>query len=229
MIDLETREQAVVLHMRNGENRFAPPFVKALDEALDDVEARDPALPLVLTGQGKFFSNGLDLGWMKGAGAEGAGRLLRDVLALFGRLLAFPRITAAAINGHAFAGGGMFALAADYRVMRADRGFFCLPEVDLGMPLHPGMLALITARLPGATAHEAIVTGRRYGGVDAAAAGIVDLAVPEDEVLDRAVDRAAVGVGKSSEAISALKRGLYETTLEALGVDPGPRPDIPGL
>jgi enoyl-CoA hydratase/carnithine racemase len=229
VIDLETRENAVVLHMRSGENRFNPPFVAAMNQALDDVEGREPALPLVMTGEGRFFSNGLDLEWMTSAGAEGAGGLLKSVLALFGRVLAFPRITAAAINGHAFAGGGMFALAADYRVMRADRGFFCLPEIDLGMPLHPGMTALIASRLPGATAHEAIVTGRRYGGVEAAARGIVDEAVAEDRVLDAALERAAVGVGKSAEAMSALKRGLYEKTLEALGVDPGPRPVIPGL
>ena len=47
---------------------------------------------------------------------------------LFARVLAFPRITVAAINGHAFAGGGMLALAHDFRVMRSDRGYFCLPE-----------------------------------------------------------------------------------------------------
>ncbi|MGH0035923.1 MAG: enoyl-CoA hydratase/isomerase family protein [Myxococcota bacterium] len=218
MIDLETRDEAVVLSMRAGENRFDPPFIAALDGALDEVERGDPGRPLVLTGEGKFFSNGLDLAWMTDAGDEGAKSLLRDVLALFGRLLVFPRLTVAALNGHAFAGGGMLALAADFRVMRADRGFFCLPEVDLGMPLHPGMTALITARLPRATAHEAIVTGRRYGGTEAVAAGIVDAAAPEDGVLAGALERAAVGRRKSPETLSALKRGLYETTLEALGV-----------
>jgi enoyl-CoA hydratase/carnithine racemase len=228
-IDLEIREQAVVLHMRAGENRFDPTFIAAMNRSLDEVEAHDPALPLVLTGEGKFFSNGLDLDWMSAAGSEGAGALLVDVLALFGRVLAFPRITAAAVNGHAFAGGGMLALAADYRVMRADRGFFCLPEVDLGMPLHPGMTALITARLPGATAHEAITTGRRYGGEDARVAGIVDDAVAEDRVVEAAVGLAAVGLGKRGDVLATLKRGLYEKALEALGVDPGPPPAIPGL
>jgi enoyl-CoA hydratase/carnithine racemase len=85
----------------------------------------------------------------------------------------------------------MFALAHDDRVMRADRGFFCLPEVDIGLSFTPGMNALIAARLSPRTAHEAMTTGRRYGGIDAARAGLVEEAVEEAEVLPRALARAA--------------------------------------
>jgi enoyl-CoA hydratase/carnithine racemase len=63
-----------------------------------------------------------------------------------GRLLCFPVPTIAAINGHAFAGGFMLAFAHDYRIMRTDRGFLCLPEIDLGMGLLPGMNAIIRYR-----------------------------------------------------------------------------------
>ncbi len=227
MIEVERRTSAVVVHMRDGENRFNPAFIAALGGALDEVEAIDPALPLVLTGEGKFFSNGLDLAWMGGEGASQAGELVGDVLALFARLLEFSRLTVSAINGHAFAGGGMLALATDFRLMRADRGYFCLPEIDLGLPLHPGMTALITARLPGATAHEAIVTGRRFGGEDAVTAGIAETALPAEELLEAAIGRAAVGVGKSTETMRALKQGLYPETLAALrGAVAGNLPDL---
>ena len=64
----------------------------------------------------------------------------------------FPCITIAAINGHAFAAGAMVALAHDFRVMRNDRGFFCLPEVDIGMTFTDSMESVIKSRLSKATA-----------------------------------------------------------------------------
>ena len=67
--------------------------------------------------------------------------------ALFGKMLALPVPTVAAIQGHCFAAGAMLAVAHDFRVMRADRGFFCLPEVDIHIPFTPPMAALIQARL----------------------------------------------------------------------------------
>ena len=80
---------------------------------------------------------------------------------LFARLLAFPAYTVAALNGHTFAAGAMLALACDDRVMRTDRGYFCLPEADIGLPFTDGMAALILARLDHVAAREAMLTGRR--------------------------------------------------------------------
>ena len=63
--------------------------------------------------------------------------------------------TVAAVQGHVFAAGAMFALSHDVRVMRADRGFFCLPEVDIRIPFSTGMSALVQGRLVKQVAHEA--------------------------------------------------------------------------
>ncbi len=215
-IELERDGAVFVLHMRDGENRFRPAFLDALEGALDQVEKAPGPAALVTTGEGRFYSNGLDLAWLGGDGRDQAGPFLARVHALFARVLAFPAATVAAVNGHAFAGGGMLALAHDLRVMREDRGYFCLPEVDLGLPLQPGMTALIQARLPRRTAHEAVVTGRRYGGTDARAAGIADEAQPEASVLPRAMEIAASLAGKDRETMAVLKRGLYADTLRIL-------------
>lgn len=216
MIDLERQGDVFVLHMRAGENRFNPGFLKELGRALDEVEGAGAPLALVTTGEGKFYSNGLDLEWMGGPGKAEASAMLADVLRSFARVLAFPAYTVAAVNGHAFAGGGMLALAHDARVMRADRGYFCLPEVDLGLPLHPGMTALIQARLPGPVAHEAIVSGARYGGEAARTAGIVDETAEESRVVERAVERAQALAAKASPVMGQLKRGLYIQALAVL-------------
>lgn len=220
MIDLERQGDVFVLRMRAGENRFNPDFLKEFNGALDEVEGAGVPSALVTTGEGKFYSNGLDLEWMGGPGAAEAGTLLADVLRAFARVLTFPAYTVAALNGHAFAGGGMLALAHDARVMRADRGYFCLPEVDLGLPLHPGMTALIQARLAGPVAHEAIVSGARYGGEAAREAGIVDVIAPEAQVLAHAIERAQARAAKASPVMAQLKRGLYPRALEALGEKP---------
>jgi len=212
---VERRGAVTVVRMDREENRFHPTMLDALDGVLDELEAGEDAAALVLTGTGKFFSNGLDLDHMSGNPSEAEPTLAR-VHALFGRVLGLEVPTVAAINGHAFAAGAMLALCFDQAVMREDRGYFCLPEVDLGLPLTPGMNALITARLSPPVAHEAMVIGRRYGGPDALAAGIVSEGAPEGEVVDRAVARAEALAGKARHAMSAIKRGLYGPALDVL-------------
>ena len=84
------------------------------------------------------------------------------------------------------------------------------------MWLAPGMSDLITAKLPPPTAHDAIVTGRRYGGGEAAAAGIVHEAVAEDDVLPRAVELAAAQAPKRGENVTALRSRPYRDLLVTL-------------
>jgi len=217
LIDLERDGDVFVLRMRAGENRFNRSFIAAMNTALDEVEASEGSPGLVTTGEGKFYSNGLDLTWMTSDEGRANPEFIGSVLRLFARLLVFPLPTAAAMNGHAFAGGLMMALAHDHRVMRTDRGYCCLPEIDLGLPLHPGMTALIQSRLPKQGAHEAIVSGARYGAEQACAAGIVQDVGAEDEVVEKAIARVAPYTGKSRETMYALKAGLYPHVLEALG------------
>jgi enoyl-CoA hydratase/carnithine racemase len=216
MIDLTCKDSVFVLTMRSGENRFNREFLSSLNGALDEVEASDGPAALVTVGQDRFYSNGLDLDWLTKQPLPEVGVFLDDFEKLFARLLQFPMITVAALNGHAFAGGAMFSLAHDFRVMRSDRGYWCLPEIDLGMPLRPGMNALITSRLPKATFHEAIVTGRRYAAEEALAAGIVHDAAPEVDVLGAALSMAAPHVNKSREAMVALKREMFAHAIETL-------------
>ena len=216
MIETKREGAVALVQMRSGENRFNPGFIVELSSALDEIERSDEPSALVLTGDGKFFSNGLDLAWMSGEGRDRAGEVVTGMLGIFARLLASPIPSVAALNGHAFAGGAMLALACDFRVMRSDRGFFCIPEIDLGLPLHPGMAALIQARLPKLTAHEAIVTGRRYGGVEALARGIADYATPAVDLLAKAMSIASPLAGKNRAVMQTHKRLLYGDALRLL-------------
>jgi enoyl-CoA hydratase/carnithine racemase len=221
MIDLQRHDDVFVLHLRDGENRFSPELLRAFHAALDEVEKTPGPAALVTTGEGKFYSNGLALDALAGKTAAEIAAYLREVHALFARVLAFPRASVAALNGHAFAGGLMLALAHDARVLRADRGYLCLPEIDLRLVLQPGMTAVVAARLPIQTAHEAIATGRRYGGADAQARGFVDEVAAEADVLPRAIAIAQERAAKDPATLAGLKRGLYGETLRLLESDAG--------
>ena len=215
MIDLDREGDVFVLRMDAEENRFSPGFMNEVNEALDQVEGASSPVAVVITGSGKFFSNGLDLEWMM-AHPDETNAHLKEVLTLIARVLTFPAITIAAINGHAFGAGGQLAVAHDFRVMRSERGYFCMPEVDMRIPLHPAMTALLQARVPASTLHKVIVTGKRWGGEAAAAAGIVDEVVPVEDLLPRAREIAAELTSKASPALAKLKRDLYPEVFLAL-------------
>jgi enoyl-CoA hydratase/carnithine racemase len=216
MPHLERDGEIFVLHLDpDDENRFHPDWLAAVEAALDEVDAMTGPRALVTVGSGKFWSNGLDLDWLLNNGAEAPAYVDR-VQALLARTLASPVVTVAALNGHTFAAGAMWALAHDVRVMRPDRGYFCLPEVDLNLPFAPGMSALIRARLTPATAHEAMTTGRRYGGEQALAASIVDAVAGADQLLAAAVDLARPLAGKARPVRAQIKEMLYAETLAAL-------------
>ncbi len=215
MPTLEQAENVFVLDLGDGENRFHPDWLAAVNRALAEVEkAQGPRAPITAA-TGKFYSNGLDLDWVL-AHPGRQQEYVASVHALLARMLSLPVVTVAALQGHAFAAGAMFSLAHDFRVMRADRGYWCLPEADINLPFTPGMSALIQARLSPQTAHTAMLTARRFGGHDALAAGIVDHAVAEDAVRTTATQIASAQAGKAGDTLATIKARMYASTLAAL-------------
>jgi enoyl-CoA hydratase/carnithine racemase len=204
-----------ILDLGSDENRFHPDWLATTGELLDEVAAAEGPAALVTRGTGKFWSNGLDLDWL-GAHGDQLPSYVDSIHALFAKMLTLPVPTVAAVQGHCFAGGAMLALAHDWRYMRSDRGFLCLPEVDIHIPFTPGMSALIQGKLTPATATDAMTTGRRYGGVDAAEAGIVTEAVDEDKVLTRSIEHAAALTGKAGATLGTIKERMYATQIAAL-------------
>ncbi|GIE90633.1 enoyl-CoA hydratase-related protein [Actinoplanes regularis] len=215
MPTLERHDDVFVLDLGDTENRFHPDWLIAVNTALDEVEKAGGARALVTTAGGKFFSNGLDLDWL-GANGGAFQEYAVSVHELFARFLALPLPTVAALQGHAFAAGAMLSLAHDFRVMRSDRGYWCLPEVNINIPFTPAMSALIQSRLTPKAAHEAMTTGRRYGGEEALAAQIVDQAVAEAAVRPTAVKIAETLAANAGETLGTIKARMYGPALELL-------------
>ena len=213
-IAMSFQDRIALLHLGDDENRFSPEFLDQFDAHIDDALSLG-AHGLITVSSGKFYSNGLDLGWLA-ANGEKTQWYVGRVQALLARMLTLPVPTAAAISGHSFGAAAMLALAHDFRVMRADRGYFCFPEVDIRIPFTPGMAALIQAKLTPQAAVAAMTTGRRFGGAEAAAIGVVDATAEEDAVLGTALNILAPLGGKDTGTLGAIKNTMFATAVTAL-------------
>ncbi|HEY9305531.1 MAG TPA: enoyl-CoA hydratase-related protein, partial [Mycobacterium sp.] len=192
-------------------------FLDEVGAHLDEIVSAG-AQGLVTTGGGKFYSNGLDLDWLAANGDQTQWYVGR-VQSMLARMLTLPVPTAAAVVGHAFGAGAMLALAHDFRVMRADRGFFCFPEADIRIPFTPGMAALIQAKLTPQAAVASMTTGRRFGGDDAVHLGIVDSVAAEGTVTSAAVEVLRPLAGKDPGTLGAIKQTMFGHAAHALTAD----------
>ncbi|KAI8866278.1 ClpP/crotonase [Ramicandelaber brevisporus] len=199
---------------RLKDNSFSRFFCQTIISALDKVEQLlsereiDENAALITTGISKFYSNGLDLnefGFIEEL-------LMDNYMPMLAKLITFRIPTIAAINGHAFAGGCMFAFAHDYRVMRSDVGYICMNEIELRAPLTPGMLEVIRCKVPDPNLfREIILQGVRIKGEDALKHGIVDYCVKGDEVMKTAITLAGKKGVKAPRNLTylRLKREMY--------------------
>ncbi|CAG8549367.1 1205_t:CDS:2 [Funneliformis caledonium] len=203
MVTLVQEGPLFIMTMKTGENRFTTKFVEALFGALDEIEKvrnQDDSEPaaLITTGEGKFFSNGLDLEHAISV----PGFFDNYYLKLLTRVLTFPIPTVAAINGHAFAGGFMFALA---------HGYLCMNEVDIPSPLHPGMAAIVRIKMTPKTYRDCILQAHKFTSTEALEQGLVELIVPENEVLAKAKELGLKwsGKAKAGAIYGSLKEEMY--------------------
>ena len=134
------------------------------------------------------------------------------------RLLTYPLITIAAINGHAFAGGAIMACAFDFRFMRTDRGYFCFPGVDLGISILPGMDALLKKALPAPMVLEAQLTGKRYTALELEARQVVVKACPVNDLMREALAFAKTQ-NKTREILKTMKGVTFKNILRIMETD----------
>jgi enoyl-CoA hydratase/carnithine racemase len=223
--DYELTDHVAVAVMNQGDNRLNYEFLDTFNELLDEIEHRTQATVLVVKSENeKIWSNGIDLEWLLAAMAsdpDTAKEFPARLLACFRRLLLYPLTTIAAINGHAFAGGAVLACTFDFRFMRSDRGYFCLPEVDMGLPFWPGMEAVMKKALPGSLALEAQLTGRRYTADELKAAQAVMQACPLDNLMNEIMAFAQTQ-NKGRGGIKILKEVSFKDILRIMDNDDPP-------
>jgi enoyl-CoA hydratase/carnithine racemase len=206
---LEQQDSVWLFTMGEGENRLGAAMLDTWTEVFDQVKQADVLRPLVVTGTDKYWSTGLNLDEIGDYSEADRIRFMNQFDRLLGQILTAPVVTVAALNGHTIAGGALLALAHDYRVMRADRGYISLPSVDIGIPFTPGMSALISAKIPQPAAHDLVVSCRQIGGEEALRLGVITSVANEASVLPEAIQLAASLKDKDPNALQTVKRRLY--------------------
>lgn len=213
IIEWQKDESIAVLVMNNGENRHNLTFVQSMLDTLADIEA-DPAINgLVITSSDpKIWSLGIELDWMTQRFAQQDFAAIKEFLygmnRVFKTFLTYPMPVVAAINGHAAANGLIMASACDYRLMRSDRGFCRLPEVDLGIPFLPGMVAVLNKAIPTPLLQDMQYTGRKVTGQELAAHHVVARTFEGAEALMAGSLEFTRSFQKRRGIFKALKNGM---------------------
>jgi enoyl-CoA hydratase/carnithine racemase len=225
-IEYGVHENIAVITMKSGENRFNPSFLDEFLSVLDQVERKTRAKTLVVTSaHEKIFSNGIDLEWLVPAlqknDIEAAKAFFYRLNALFKRLLTYPMLTIAAINGHAFAGGAILCCTFDFRFMRSDRGFFCFPEVDLGIPFLPGMNAILKKAIPMYKLEEMEYTGSRLTAYDCQEHHIINKACDLNALMDDVLEFAKT-LNKSRSIVKEMKGRLNKEIVRIIDTEDVP-------
>jgi enoyl-CoA hydratase/carnithine racemase len=173
-------------------------------------------------GEGKYYSQGLDLPVLATMSVMEITQFSHDVQKLLLRILTFPLVTVAAINGHVYAAGVFIALAHDCKVIRSDHGWWCLNEIHIKRNFPVALIGMTKSLLPQQEVRRSVVLGQRYTGEEAKAAGIVDEVCPLAELRDTAITAAVrlAGQGLDRRTLSTLKYDLHREIVQALTEPP---------
>ena len=212
-VTLEQKGAVGLITMNRPEalNALNDQVIRELDAVLDQVEEREDILVAVLTGAGRAFVAGADIGQMSqltAAQAKEFGVLGNRV---FLKLEQLTKPTIAAVTGFALGGGCELAMACDIRLASA-RAKFGQPETGLGIT--PGFGG--TQRLPRivgtARAMELIFTAKNISAAEALEIGLVTHVYPPEELLDKAMELAEAIAANAQVAVrqskAAIRRGL---------------------
>ena len=160
---------------------------------------------VVLTGEGRIFSAGVDLVRLLDGGPAYVREFLPQLEQAFRTVFFFPKPVIAAVNGHAIAGGCVLACAADRRLMARDAGRIGVTELLVGVPFPPMAFEIMRFVAPRRFLHEMIFAGATYPPDQGIERGLVDEVVEPAQLRDRAM-AAAEALGALSPAAFALMK-----------------------
>ena len=211
-VQLAYEERVATLTLNRPEKRNAISFelIDDLVRALDEV-AKSDAIVLIVTGAGRAFCSGMDLDNLKGLLGRTPEQNLQDsqtMVHLFRSLYEFPKVTIAAVNGPAIAGGTGLALLCDFTLAVPDAKFG-YTEVRIGFV--PAIVsAFLLQQVGEKQARDLLLTGRIFGAEEAARMGLINEIVPAETLMVRARELAALLMENSASSLRATKQLLTD-------------------
>ena len=190
MIEVTRNDGIVVLRIHHGKaNALDTELCTELTNTLRDIGSSAKAV--VLTGQGKIFSAGVDLTRLLDGGAAYRSALVTALTDVLHALFFLPKPVISAINGHAIAGGCILASAADYRILTTSACRLGVPELRVGVPFPPIALEIMRFTTSPQYFRQLVFRGVTCTPEEALAWGLADELAADETVLDRSVVRAA--------------------------------------
>jgi len=164
----------------------------------------------------KSWCVGLDFEWIESQNKKEFDKTFEELEEVFGRWAMLPLPTIACINGHCMAGGAIFASAMDFRIMRADRGWFAFTEIDVKIPLSPVLYEIANLLTNKQSLRDLLLTGRRVGGVDAQKLGVVDESHLLEDLMPRAFAIASELAKKDLKTYKTMKHLIKQNLFNKL-------------
>jgi enoyl-CoA hydratase len=215
MIDRSIHDSVATLRLNHGKaSALDLELVDAIALATAEMAAEDSVRAVILTGTGSIFSAGVDLFRLTDGGRDYAERFLPALSRMLLDLFAFPKPLIVAVNGHAIAGGCLFALAGDYRLMAQGHGRIGIPELLVGVAFPPSVVEAIRFALPPQQVQALLYTGKTVLPDEALQRGIVDELADAAALPGRAAEMAQHFASLPPHAFALAKRQLRETAID---------------
>ncbi|MDQ3282934.1 MAG: enoyl-CoA hydratase/isomerase family protein [Acidobacteriota bacterium] len=187
-------------------------LTEGLARAVAEVQASD-ARALILTGSGSIFSAGVDLFRLVEGGADYARQFLPALSRTLLDLFSFSKPLVMAINGHAIAGGCVFALCGDVKIMASGNGRIGMPELPVGVPFPASVIEVVRFALPPQHLQMILYTGRTVVPDEGLRLGMLDEVVEPDALLTRATELATRLAALPPRAFTLAKRQLRDRAI----------------
>ncbi|MDZ7666669.1 MAG: enoyl-CoA hydratase/isomerase family protein [Desulfotignum sp.] len=221
VVTWKKENRIAVVEMCNGPNRMNQVFSSDLNQSLDQIQDDTDVRAVILTSTDeKNFSQGIDVEWIgkkiQDKDYETVKAFMYGMNRIFKRLLLFPVPVIAAINGHAFGNGAIISCACDFRFMKKDRGFFCFPEVDVGIPFLPGMVAFVRKAVPEPLFNRMLLAGQRMDAEALEAGDVIVKACDDQDHLMKEALAFASGFDKKRGIFKELKQRMHKDLIQVL-------------